>query len=147
MRAGGLQYRVKNGACAALAACAAALLAGCAASTTYAGIPLTAGAADPEIQSLARRARAGDKHAQLDLGIRYEEGLGIGRDVRRALRLYRAAARTTGGRSVLHIPPAGGKGGVATIPVSTGRRVEGLTEARYRLLLLNHRLRGTRKGE
>jgi TPR repeat protein len=79
---------VKKGACAALAACAAALLCACAVSNTYAGIPLAAGAADAELQSLARRAQAGDKQARLELGVRYEEGRGVVRDLERAERLY-----------------------------------------------------------
>ena len=45
-----------------LPACAPALLAGCTAST-YSGISLHPGAADPELQTLAYRAQAGDKHA------------------------------------------------------------------------------------
>jgi hypothetical protein len=65
----------------------AIVLTGCA-SPSYAGIPLTAGAADAELQSLAGRARAGDKDAQLELGIRYEEGRGVERDSESARRLY-----------------------------------------------------------
>lgn len=129
MRAGGLKDRVKKGACAVLAACAAALLGACAVSSTYAGIPLTAGAADPELQSLARRAQAGDKHAQLELGIRYEDGLG---DLRRARRLYRLAAQSTPGRIWVYSPPVAGAPGVV-IPIDLGKKKRGLPEAARRL--------------
>jgi hypothetical protein len=65
-------------------------LAACAANS-YPGIPLAAGAADPEVQQLARRARAGDRQVQLELGIRYEEGRGVARDRETARRLYLAS--------------------------------------------------------
>jgi hypothetical protein len=65
-------------------------LAGCAAGRSM-GIPIASGAADPEIRTLAQRARAGDKSAQLALGIRYEEGRGVERDPQIARRLYLAA--------------------------------------------------------
>lgn len=106
MRAGGLKDRVKKGACAVLATCAAALLGACAASTSYAGIPLAAGGADSDLQSLARRAQAGDKQAQLELGIRYEEGRGVEADPEAARRLYRSSLR--GARFQTAYVPAGG---------------------------------------
>jgi TPR repeat protein len=143
-----LESRGRRALGAALLLCAASSICGCAQSSgSYAGIPLAAGAADPEIQNLARRARASDKQAQLQLGIRYEEGLGIAPNLRRARSVYLAASRTTGGRSALHLPSASGKGGVATIPVSTGPRVEGLAEARHRLWLLNRQPRVMGSGE
>jgi hypothetical protein len=68
--------RVRRSICALLLLCAP-LVAGACAATSYAGIPLAAGAADPELQALARRAQAGDGQAQLELGIRYEQGRGV----------------------------------------------------------------------
>ena len=61
-------------------------------NSSYAGIPFATDAADPELQSLARLARSGDKHAQLKLGIRYEEGRGVPVDLERARDLYFDAA-------------------------------------------------------
>jgi len=61
-------------------------------NSSYAGIPFAKDAADPELQSLARLARSGDKHAQLKLGIRYEEGRGVPVDLERARDLYFDAA-------------------------------------------------------
>ena len=97
------------------------------------GIALAPGAANPAVQTLARSALTGDKHAQLALGIRYEEGDGVAADPKRARRLYRAAAGTTGGTIYVYVPATrkGGKGYVT--PVNMGLRVEGLAEARARL--------------
>jgi len=125
---------------------AAALLLGilgmsACASSSFAGIPLAGGAADPELQSLARRAQAGDKHAQLELGIRYEQGLGVGIDLARAERLYRRAATATGGTRLVCIPASGRHGPASTVPLS-GRRVEGLLEAATRLAALLRSRRG-----
>ena len=119
----------------ALAALLAASLAtaGCAAPTSYMGIALAPGAANPAVQTLARSALTGDKHAQLALGIRYEEGDGGPIEPKRARKLYRAAATTTGGTIYVYVPPTrkGGRGYVT--PVNTGPRVVGLREARARL--------------
>src|SRR3546814_3291135 len=73
------------------------LASACAAPKSHYGISLAPGAAPAEVQDLARRAAAGDKHAQLDLGIRYEEGNGVPRDLKRARQLYRLAAPPSGG--------------------------------------------------
>jgi hypothetical protein len=47
-------------------------------------VPLTA---------IARAAAADNKQAQLELGVRFEEGLGVPRDLTKARKLYRMAAR------------------------------------------------------
>jgi hypothetical protein len=99
---------IARGAFAAALSIAAGVLSACA-STSYAGIPLTAGAADAELQDLARRAQAEDKHAQLELGIRYEEGRGVAPDFRRASKLYRSAATTTALSTSYSLPQ--GRGG------------------------------------
>ena len=119
----------------ALAALLAASLAtaGCAAPTSYMGIALAPGAAEPAVQTLARSALTGDKHAQLALGIRYEEGDGVAPDPKRARKLYRAAATTTGGTIFVYVPPTrkGGRGYVT--PVNMAPTVLGLVEAKMRL--------------
>ena len=107
--------------------------AACAAPTSYMGIALAPGAANPAVQTLARQALTGDKHAQLALGIRYEEGDGVAPDPKRARKLYRAAATTTGGTIYVYVPPTrkGGRGYVT--PVNMGPVVAGLKEAKERL--------------
>lgn len=105
-------------------------LAACASSNSYAGVPFAAGAAEPEIQELARQARGGDKQAQLELGIRYEEGRGLPVDLGCARSLYTAAA-TRSATLWTHVPGAGG-GRSMMVPVQLSRS-SGLQEARIRL--------------
>jgi hypothetical protein len=110
-----------------------ALLSSCAAPSSYMGIGFAPGAASPELQALAQRARAGDKQAQLDLGIAFEEGRGVGVDLLRARKLYAQAAATTGGTTYIYAPASkkGGRGSVT--PINLGPRAEGLQEAKERL--------------
>lgn len=113
------------------------VLVGCATRTSYMGIGFAQSRPETQLQSLARRAQAGDKQAQLALGYRFEAGFGVPLDIKRARKLYRLAALTTGGTIYVYVPPAtrGGKG--TTVPVNTGPRNEGLSEARERLRALD----------
>jgi hypothetical protein len=86
-----------------------------------------------EMRTLARRAQAGDKHAQLELGIRYEEGRGVERDLGRARKFYRAAASDSGGTKWIYSPSVGNGSKGRVIPVHTGPAQAGLTEAKVRL--------------
>jgi hypothetical protein len=127
-----------------LAVCALPAITSCAANShagSYAGIPLAAGAAPTDLQNLAHRASAGDKQAQLELGSRYETGVGVEVDLRRAERLYRSAARATGGTLQVYVPPVGknGRGSVQTL--ERGPRVRGLPEAQATLRRLTARAR------
>jgi hypothetical protein len=125
---------VRTAARTALASLLALALGACAAPSSYLGVAFAPGAADPQVQTLARQARSGDKQAQLALGIRYEAGDGVPTDPKRARKLYRAAAATTGGTIYVYVPATrkGGKGYVS--PVNMGPRVAGLAEARERLV-------------
>ncbi len=138
--------RLRAAAAALLLLCVPLLASGCAA-TGYAGIPLAAGAADPELQSLAQRARAGDKQAQLELGIRYEEGRGVPVDLARARRLYRLAARDSGGTIWVYSPPVGENGRGQVIPLNTGVPQSGLREALLRLDRIEGRRGANAAGE
>lgn len=150
MRYAGEHVRVSS-IFAGRAACVAALvllpalavltLGGCASRTSYAGISLVSGGAPLEIQELAGRAQAGDKHAQLDLGIRYEEGRGVPRNLERAESLYRAAGSDIRGKYQFYLPSASGGAGVV-IPARTGVKERGLGEAKNRL----QRLKKLRSG-
>jgi TPR repeat protein len=81
----------------AVAGAALGTLAACNSTTDrYQGISLAADNVDEALRALAGRAAAGDKRAQLALGIRFETGDGVPVDLRRAERLYRLAATTTG---------------------------------------------------
>ena len=105
--------------------------------SSYMGIDLASPApvssVAAEVQSLARRAQAGDKHAQLELGIRFEEGNGVERDLKRAKKLYRAAAKDSSGRQWVYSPSTGSGSPGRAIPVVTGGLQPGLEEARIRL--------------
>jgi hypothetical protein len=132
----------------ALGSLAAALvvslaLGACAAPSSYMGISFIPGAAASDLQDLARRAQAGDKHAQLDLGIAYEEGRGMLPDIKRARHLYRMAATTGGGTIYVYQPPVrtDGRGGV--VPVNLGPMVRGLEAAKVRLKNLGLRKTAT----
>jgi hypothetical protein len=108
------------------------------------GIGFAPGAASPELQTLAQRARAGDKQAQLDLGIAYEEGRGVVADLKRARRLYALAAMTSGGTIYVYQSSnkKGGRGGVS--PVNLGPMVKGLEAAKVRLAGLKANIGFTR---
>jgi len=119
-------------------AAALLLLAGCT-RDGFQGISFAPGAARADVQALARRAAAGDKIAQLELGIRFEEGRGVPMDWRRAERLYRMAAATTGGTRMVYIPPVRRGGTGTVVPMSSGPLVPGLPDARARLEALRKR--------
>lgn len=110
-----------------------ALLCASCSSNSYMGIALAPGAAPFEVQQLARRAQGGDKQAQLALGIRYEEGDGVAPDQRQAMRLYRQAARDSGGTLWVYAPSPGNGAPARVIPVDRGPRQSGLAEAKLRL--------------
>jgi hypothetical protein len=120
---------------------AAALLfaVGCGARDCFQGISLAPGAAHPDVQALARSAMGGSKSAQLELGIRFEDGRGVQMDWDRAERLYRMAAVSSGGTMMIYVPPVRPGGSGRVMPVSTGPSVSGLAEARQRLEALRKR--------
>ncbi|MBP8672245.1 MAG: SEL1-like repeat protein [Sphingobium sp.] len=115
----------------------AALIASSACATSsYMGISLTPGASDAELQSLASRARAGDKHAQLELGSRFEEGRGVPVDRGRAKALYRQAASDSGGTMWIYMPSPGNGAKGRVVPMDRGPKRPGLDEAKKQLKTL-----------
>jgi hypothetical protein len=108
-------------------------LQACAAPSSYMGISLNPATADSTLQRQAHRAMSGDKRAQLDLGIRFEEGSGIERDLNKAKKLYRQAATDSGGTIWVYSPPVGNGTSGRVIPVNAGARQIGLAEAKRRL--------------
>ena len=82
---------------------------------------------------MAQGARTGDiKRAQLELGIRFEEGRGVPVDRAAAIALYRLAARNSGGTVWTHSPNVKGVPG-SPMQVDLGPRQAGIEEARRRL--------------
>ena len=139
----GLSLSRKFGSGAVL--CAVAALAACAAPSSYMGIsfsksaPLAPGANQERIaalQALARRAQQGSKHAQLELGIRFEECVGVPCDLDKAKKLYRKAASNSGGTVWVYSPPVGNGTSGQTAPFNLGSRQQGLAEAMRRLEVL-----------
>jgi hypothetical protein len=106
-------------------------LSACATPRSYMGLDIGPGAEDSSLTSLARRAQTGDQQAQLELGIAYEEGRGVRRNLLRAMQLYEEASRASGGSRIIHRPRANGS--VDSQPVYSGPRTLGLEEARVRL--------------
>lgn len=115
-----------------LAAAALAVATAACAATSYAGVSLVPGAADPELQALSRRAQHGDKFAQLELGTRFEEGRGVLKDIALARRLYAAAAAPARAVRHVYIPPVGKQPG-RMMSIPDGPPQGGLAEARCRL--------------
>lgn len=113
----------------------ALLLAACT-NDSYLGISLAEGVAPPEVEKLAVLARAGDKHAQLELGIRFEEGRGVARDPAKARNLYRLAAADSGGPVWVYAPPVREGEAGRVLRMGAGPRQAGLEEARRRLQAL-----------
>jgi TPR repeat protein len=110
----------------------AVLLASCAAPTSYMGIDITQGAASTELRALASRAQFGEKQAQLELGIVFENGHGVPVDRQRARKLYSLAAAETGGSAWVWSPSVG-PGAGKLIRIDLGRRQHGLAQAATRL--------------
>lgn len=80
---------------------------------------------------LAGLAWAGDRHAALELGIRFEEGRGVPIDIEKARKLYRLASVTTGGTMWIYTPRMGEA--PAQIMPYDAPVVQGLPAARERL--------------
>ncbi|MEA3043722.1 MAG: hypothetical protein QOH47_1560 [Sphingomonadales bacterium] len=111
--------RLRAAALAFTLACAP-LLAACAANS-HAGISPAPGGAGPDLQALTRQAQAGDKQAQLELGIRYEEGRGVERDPARAERLYLTSL--AGPRFQTQYVPANGAVVAENTAIGSGQRI------------------------
>lgn len=121
-----------------LAGAMAVLLSACV-GNSYMGIPLVSGQANPELQQLAARARAGDKQAQFELGIRFEQGNGVPQDKARAIKLYEQAASDSGGTMWVYSPSPGGGAPARVMPVDKGAREPGLEEAKKKLSAMDQR--------
>ena len=113
------------------------LLAGCALGRDCSG---PAG----EVEQLRCAASAGDKHAQLALGIRYETGEGVPRDLKRAEEFYARAARAERRPAHVYSPAVGKERHGGVIPVGASIVTPGLGEARRRLEALRQ-ARATRR--
>lgn len=116
-----------------------ASVSGCSAAS-YMGIPLNTASGDPSgLQQLAALARAGDKQAQLELGIAFEEGRGVPVSFQKAEKLYSQASRSDTGLRGIWSPGVGSSPGQLTY--IDGVHASGpLLSARIRLNRLRERL-------
>jgi hypothetical protein len=89
--------------------------------------------ASAELQALSTRAAAGDKWAQYELGLLFEQGQGVPANRGRAMQLYALAGRDDPGKMTIYVPSSksGGKSSLQTF--DSGRRAKGLAVARDRL--------------
>lgn len=115
------------------------MLAGCAAPTHYMGIDLSR-PVDPnrvieyDIQNQAKRAKSGDKWSQFILGLYFEDGVRVEKNIARALKLYAAAGSGGSGKQTIFIPQ---DGIVQAQAINTGKPTKGLGLAEYRYALLS----------
>ncbi|MEA3017205.1 MAG: hypothetical protein QOI38_1927 [Sphingomonadales bacterium] len=110
----------------------------------YQGISLSAENGDEDLRAIARLAAAGNKRAQLALGIRFETGDGVPVDLRRAARLYRLAAATTHNRDAYYPSVRMKTAGKLLRTYETPRF--GLPEAQARLDALRQRRRAAARA-
>lgn len=104
------------------------------------GISLAPGKADPHLQDLVRRVRRDDKHAQLELGIIYEEGRRVPQNLKLAEKLY-AFAASSSRMLVTNFTPTYGP---PAPTITGGHKVRGLPEAKIRYEALRARRKQSR---
>jgi TPR repeat protein len=123
---------IRTACWALLTLCTAVSLSGCANDPPLAPPPPLQ-PSDPLVEIVQLRAGRGDKNAQLELGVRYEEGRGVPRDLDRAEHWYRRAARDARRPSQVYSPAVGPHGRARILSVRGGGFSRGLPEARRRL--------------
>lgn len=111
----------------------AMLAAGCASTLGWSSLKLDVASMPAELRPLAEKAQAGDKQAQLALGVAYEEGRGVPEDRERARMLYRMAAQDEPGTQWVYAPSPGGGAPAMVMPIKSGVPQMGLKEAGRRL--------------
>ena len=89
--------------------------------------------ADP---SLRMEASSCDNETLVELGKKYENGIGVHQDYRKAAVLYRLAASASPDLIYIYSPPVGRESYGRVIPVRTGTGRTSSPEALYRLGLL-----------
>ena len=85
-----------------------------------------------------KAAKSGVKQAQFELGRRYEEGIGIGRDASKARKWYKKAAQDSVDRKFVYSGPVGSEQHGRAIEVGRPHVQPGVPEAAFRLRRMQH---------
>lgn len=88
-------------------------------------------------EDLEKIARKGQKQAQLELGRRYEEGVGVERDICKAVKWYKLAAQDSVHRNLVYSGPVGSERYGRAIEVGPPTIENGLIEAKNALSRLS----------
>ena len=96
---------------------------------------------------LSRRACAGNKLAQYELGWTYESGTGVAQNRAEAAHWYRQAAEPESGVTHIYLPPVGKQKYGMVMPIQTGSPRTGLPEAQYALARLYLDGRGVKQSD
>jgi len=120
------------------------LLSGCAGLGigSCAGSPATA-TSDADLSCWAGK---GDKQAQYALGQMYEFGTGVPQDLKRARKLYSAAASVTPNTVYVYLPPVGKESYGRVLPKNAGPPTPGLPEAKEALERVERKLNPESEG-
>ena len=102
---------------------------------------------DTELVDLGRRACAGSKLAQYELGRTYESGTGVVANAAEAAHWYRQAAESESGITHIYLPPVGRQKYGMVMPVQAGLPRTGLPEAQYALARLYLDGRGVKQSD
>lgn len=97
------------------------------------------------IESVQAAARHGDKHAQFELGGRYQRGLGVQRNLALAEKWYRRAARTTVTPNYVYSGPVGSEKHGRAVEVGHPKTDVGLPAAAIRLEAVRRLRKGWRQ--
>lgn len=114
-------------------------LIACSSNREYFGIELNYSGPPTEVQQLAQLAATGDKQAQLQLGVHFEEGEGVEQSYRTARELYSLAAEPIGGVIYVYRASITEDDAVSIATIDLGPRVSGLSEAARRISELDRR--------
>jgi TPR repeat protein len=87
------------------------------------------------VDALSKRSASGDRGAQYELAVRFEEGRGVPVDTRRAIALY-TLFLTAGETRLIYLPSAGGQSKSSVLPVQDVQFLRHSKDAQRRLARL-----------
>ena len=87
------------------------------------------------VDALSKRAASGDRGAQYELAVRFEEGRGVPVNTRKAIELY-TLSLTAGEARLIYLPSAGGQSKSSVLPVQDVQFFRHSKDAQRRLARL-----------